>query len=103
MQNWRLRDRLGIMVLSTNTSMPKSNRMHQATKRLPSVPESFLRQLREDIAFRRIDSGIQLLRQHREFIELCCPKEKNAAIFIGHLAQWVDIGFAKPALVRELL
>ncbi len=83
--------------------MPGSNDQHQATKRVPKVPESFLRQLREDIADRRIDSGIQLLRRHREFIDSCSPKQKNAAIFIGHLAQWVDIGFAKPGLVKELL
>jgi tetratricopeptide (TPR) repeat protein len=103
MQDWKLRNRLGTMVLSGKTNMPKSTERNRDTKRVPKVPESFLRQLREDIAFRRIDSGIQLLRQHREFIELCSPKQKNAAIFIGHLAQWVDIGFAKPGLVKELL
>jgi tetratricopeptide (TPR) repeat protein len=91
------------MVLRNKTGMPKSNEIHQVSKPVPRVPESFLRQLREDIAFRRIDSGIQLLRQHREFIESCGPKQKNAAVFIGHLAQWVDIGFAKPGLVKELL
>ncbi len=103
MRDWRLRDRLGIMVLSSKTGMPKSNEMQRAAKRLPGVPESFLRQLREDIAFRRIDSGIQLLRRHREFIESSGPKQKNAAVFIGHLAQWVDIGYGKPGLVKDLL
>src|SRR6202165_4200116 len=93
MQDWKLRNRLGTMVLSsktvlsTKTNMPKSDERRRLTKRVPKVPEAFLRQLRDDIAFRRIDSGIQLLRRHREFIELCCPEQKNAAIFIGHLAQ----------------
>src|SRR5689334_15478285 len=103
MQDWRHRDRLGIMVLSNRTNMPKSIQQHRSAKRVSKVPESFLKQLREDIAFRRIDSGIQLLRQHREYIDSCSPKQKNAAVFIGHLAQWVDIGFAKPNLVKELL
>ena len=29
--------------------------------------------------------------------------QKNAAIFIGYLAQWVDIGFDAPATVKDIL
>lgn len=73
------------------------------TKRIGKVPDGFLRQLKEDLAFRRIDHGIQLLREHRRFIDSCGPKQKNGGIFLGQLAEWVDIGFAKPELIKELL
>jgi tetratricopeptide (TPR) repeat protein len=36
-------------------------------------------------------------------METCDPKQKNAAGLIGQLAQWVDIGFAQPDLVRNVL
>jgi hypothetical protein len=103
MQNWKFRKRLGTIVLSSNASMPKLSERYRPAKRVAKVPDSFLRQLREDIAFRRIDSGIELLRRHPEFIESCSPQQTNAAIFIGHLAQWVDIGFGKSELIKELL
>jgi tetratricopeptide (TPR) repeat protein len=103
MQYWKPDDRLGTMVASLGANMPKVAEVHQLAKRVPKIPHSFLKQLRENIAYRRIDSGIQLLDRHREFIESCSPKGKDACIFIGHLAQWVDIGFAKPELIKELL
>ncbi|HEY1270401.1 MAG TPA: tetratricopeptide repeat protein, partial [Terriglobales bacterium] len=31
------------------------------------------------------------------------PERKNAALFAGYLAQWVDIGFQRPGLVKEIV
>jgi tetratricopeptide (TPR) repeat protein len=87
--------------------MPVPSGKHHYTLRPTHVSlkvfHSFLKQLKEDIAFRRIEDGIQLLNGHRDFIESCSPKRKNSATLIGHLAQWVDIGFGKVSLVKELL
>jgi tetratricopeptide (TPR) repeat protein len=67
------------------------------------IPETFLNQLKEDVAWRRIDSGLQRLQAQRALLESCGPTQKNAAILLGYLAQWVDIGFARPALIEKLL
>lgn len=67
------------------------------------LPERFLAQLRHDVALRKIDHGIQLLEEHRDFVEHCGPQQKDSAIFLGLLAECVDMGFAKPELVKELL
>jgi len=67
------------------------------------IPGSLLVRLREDIAFRRINNGITRLVAHRGILDSLDPKQKNAAAFLGYLAQWVDIGFGNPALVKNLL
>ena len=67
------------------------------------ISESFLRQLREDIAWRKIDSGLERLQAHRALVDSCGSGQKDAAILLGYLAQWVDIGFARPALIKQLL
>lgn len=67
------------------------------------IPGSLLLRLREDIAFRRINNGIARLAAHRGILDSLDPKQKNAAAFMGYLAQWVDIGFGNPALVKNLL
>jgi len=60
-------------------------------------------QLREDLAFRRIGSGLQALETHRSCLAALDPTQENAAALIGLLAQWVDIGFAGSELLRDLL
>ena len=67
------------------------------------VPERFLRQLQEDIAWRRIDSGLHRLQVQRTLVDSCGLRQKGAAVLLGYLAQWVDIGFARPALIKQLL
>ena len=62
-----------------------------------------LRQLREDIAYRRLDSGMQCLESHRSLLESLDATQKDAGVLLGYLAQWVDIGFAGPQLVEDLL
>jgi tetratricopeptide (TPR) repeat protein len=69
----------------------------------PKIPTHFLDQLKEDIAWRRIDSGLQRLQARKDLVESCNPSQKGAGVLLGYLAQWVDIGFARPALIQEIL
>src|ERR1039458_3469850 len=62
-----------------------------------------LRQLREDIAYRRLDSGMRCLEANRGLIESLAPTRKSAGVLLGYLAQWVDIGFEGPQLIKSLL
>jgi tetratricopeptide (TPR) repeat protein len=67
------------------------------------IPERFLEQLKEDVGWRRIDSGLQCLEAHKALIDSCDASRKGAGLLLGYLAQWVDIGFSRPALIRKLL
>lgn len=62
-----------------------------------------LRQLREDIAYRRLDSGMRCLEANRRLIESLAPEQKSAGVLLGYVAQWVDIGFEGPQLIKCLL
>ncbi len=62
-----------------------------------------LRQLREDIADRRLDSGMRCLEANRSLIGSLAPTQKSAGVLLGYLAQWVDIGFEGPPLIKCLL
>ena len=62
-----------------------------------------LRQLREDIAHRRLDSGMRCLEANRGLIGSLAPTHKSAGVLLGYLAQWVDIGFEGPQLIKRLL
>jgi len=67
------------------------------------IPERVLKQLQEDIAWRRIESGLRRLQAQKTLVDSCGPAQKGAAVLLGYLAQWVDIGFAGPALIKRLL
>ena len=75
----------------------------QESAQLGNIPESFLAHLKEDVGWRRIDSGLQRLEAHRALIESCDANQKGAGILLGYLAQWVDIGFARPGIMQKLL
>ncbi|MBZ5592199.1 MAG: hypothetical protein LAP39_08180 [Acidobacteriia bacterium] len=60
-------------------------------------------QLQEDLAFRRIDSGMRALEANRPALAGLDPAQPGAAILVGCVAQWVDIGFDGPELLRDLL
>ncbi len=64
---------------------------------------ALLRQLREDIAYRRLDSGMRCLEANRRLIGALAPDQTNAGVLLGYLAQWVDIGFEGPQLIKRLL
>jgi tetratricopeptide (TPR) repeat protein len=68
-----------------------------------AIPGELLERLREDLAFRRIGSGMAHLAACRPLIESLDPASKNAAAFLGYAAQWADAGFADLALIRDLL
>jgi len=67
------------------------------------IRESFLTQLKEDVGWRRIDSGLQRLAANKALIDSCDANRKGAGVLLGYLAQWVDIGFARPGLIQKLL
>jgi tetratricopeptide (TPR) repeat protein len=70
---------------------------------LAKIPESLLAKLKESIADRRIDHGMACLREHEDLLAHLDPRERNAGLLVGYVAQWVDIGFDRPHRVRELL
>ena len=67
------------------------------------IPDEFLKQLKEDIAWRRIDSGLRCLAAHKEVVESCELRQKNAAVLLGYFAQWIDLGFSGRGLLKRLL
>jgi tetratricopeptide (TPR) repeat protein len=64
---------------------------------------ALIAQLRDDLAFRRLDSGMQALAAYRGLILSLGPDVPNAGVLLGLVAQWVDAGFDSPALVGRLL
>jgi len=63
----------------------------------------FLAQLKEDLVCRRVAQGFTRLEEHRYLRSSFDPERKNAALFAGYLAQWVDVGFRRAALVKEIV
>jgi tetratricopeptide (TPR) repeat protein len=62
-----------------------------------------LKQLRDDITERRIESGMRRLEAHRDMLDQVCAAQEGSGVLLGYLAQWVDIGFERPQLIRDLL
>ena len=67
------------------------------------IPPNVIEQLRNDLAYRRVDAGIACLEKHSSLIENLRPGQPHAASFADYLAQWVDIGFGRTALVQQVL
>ena len=67
------------------------------------IPDRLLSDLRDHLAHRRISQGIELLAARQALIEKLGPAQPNAAALLGYVAQWIDIGFATPALLRSLV
>jgi len=65
--------------------------------------DEFLAQLKEDLVCRRVERGLTRLDWHSPLLTSFDPEKKNAALFTGYLAQWVDIGFQRPSLVRDVV
>jgi tetratricopeptide (TPR) repeat protein len=66
------------------------------------IPASFLAHLREDLVHRRIASGLDRLNAHKDLIANCGPGQKDAAILLGYIAQWTDIGYPDAVIKRIL-
>jgi tetratricopeptide (TPR) repeat protein len=69
----------------------------------PEISDEFLAQLKEDLVCRRLGHGMARLEECRAVWTSFDPKQKNAALFAGYLAEWVDIGFQRPALVKDVV
>jgi tetratricopeptide (TPR) repeat protein len=67
------------------------------------ITSEFLAQLKDNLGCRRVQQGLALLEEHRHLLNPFDPEKKNAGIFIGYLAQWVDLGFERPLLVKNIL
>lgn len=67
------------------------------------IPDEFLAQLKKDLVCRRVGRGLARLEEHLLLLGSFDPEKKNAALFAGYLAQWVDIGFQRPALAKEIV
>jgi tetratricopeptide (TPR) repeat protein len=65
--------------------------------------DPIISQLRDHLAFRRMECGMLTLSAHAPVLESLDPAAPNAGILLGLVAQWVDAGFAGPGMVRELL
>jgi len=74
--------------------------MSQETR---EITDDFLAQLKQDLVCRRVGRGMARLEEHRSLLTAFDPEQRNAARFAGFLAQWVDIGFQRPALVKEIV
>jgi tetratricopeptide (TPR) repeat protein len=55
------------------------------------------------VTSRHIRRGFDQLAMLGALIESCAPEQIGSGTFLGYLAQWVDIGFGKPALVAQVL
>ena len=67
------------------------------------ISDEFLAQLKEDLVCRRVGRGLARLEEHRHLLTSFDPERTNAAPLAGYLAQWVDVGFQRPALVKEVV
>ena len=72
-------------------------------KRSAEISTSLLRELKEHVASRRVSKGIALLDAHAGLLTVLDAGQKRAAPFVGYLAQWVDIGYGEPELLKNLL
>jgi len=72
---------------------------------MPNAVEygELLRRLREDIAYRRIASGMRCLEANRGLLDALAPVHRSAGVLLGYVAQWVDIGYEGPQLIKCLL
>jgi tetratricopeptide (TPR) repeat protein len=71
--------------------------------RSAEIADQFLVQMKEDLVCRRVGRGMARLEAQRQLLSDFDPQQKNAALFAGCLAQWVDVGFQRPALVKEVV
>jgi tetratricopeptide (TPR) repeat protein len=67
------------------------------------ISHEFLAQLKEDLVCRRVAQGFARLEQHSHLLSSLDPEKQNAGLFAGYLAQWVDVGFRRPVLVKEIV
>ena len=67
------------------------------------ISDEFLAQLKDDLVCRHMERGMARLEDHRHLLTSFDPEKENAGVFAGYLAQWVDLGFDRPALVKKIV
>src|ERR1700747_2413409 len=67
------------------------------------ISDNFLALLKQDLVHRRVGQGMARLHEHSCLFTSLKPEQKNAARYLGYLAQWVDIGFQRPALIKQVI
>lgn len=88
-------------ITAAATSEPR--RSPRAAPLAAEVPDEVIRRLKTALIERRITDGLALLESFRNRIALVGPTTRNAGIFAGCLAQWVDAGFNGLDELRALL
>jgi tetratricopeptide (TPR) repeat protein len=67
------------------------------------ISDEFLAQLKDDLVCRRLENGMALLNDYHQLLTSFNPENKNAGLFVGYVAQWVDLGFERPTLVKNIV
>jgi tetratricopeptide (TPR) repeat protein len=67
------------------------------------ISQQFLDEMRQDLAQRRVRSGLRRLEDEAGLLDDLSPTQQHAAAFVGYCAQWVDAGFRDVEVVRTLL
>ena len=67
------------------------------------ITEAFLSELRECLAQRRIERGLACLRKRVSLLGALDPRQEQSARFLGHLAQWIDVGAFDFSTLKLLL
>jgi tetratricopeptide (TPR) repeat protein len=67
------------------------------------ISDDFLAKLKEDLVCRRVGRGMARLQEHHHLLDSLDAAARNAALFAGYLAQWVDVGFQRPGLVKDVV
>jgi len=73
------------------------------SQEIAEISDDFLAQLKQDLVCRRVGLGMTRLQDHHDLFISLDPGQRNAALFAGHLAQWIDIGFQRPKLVQAVV
>ena len=73
------------------------------SQEIVEISDDFLAQLKQDLVCRCVERGMTRLQDHHVLFTSLDPGQRNAALFAGYLAQWVDIGFQRPKLVQEVV
>jgi len=69
----------------------------------PEIPAALLKELKQHLVTRHVSSGFAVLDAYQHLFAVLDPRQPNAAALVGHVAQWVDIGYGEPELVEQLL
>ena len=67
------------------------------------ITPEFLAHLKDDLVCRRVERGMARLDRASDVFSSLEPRQENAARLVGFVAQWVDVGYQRPALVKLLV